>query len=113
MYKHDENVIDPRDKHLVSYTPEKKKFVTEASSLKGSGIEPTSHHYTIGGPKWIIFMWSEKFQLHITYVWNRAVKHGDEVVADVFVPKFDMIVTLNEHRAHAASMGSELHILND
>lgn len=113
MYKHDENVIDPRDTNLISYMPETKRFIVEASTLKANGIEPFSHHYTIGGPKWTIYMWSEKYQTHITYRHVRQVKIHDEVVADLFVPYFGMIIGTNESLAHTASFGTELHILND
>jgi hypothetical protein len=114
MYKHEENQIDPRDKNLVTYSPTSKRFIVEASSLRGSGIEPQSHHFTIGGPKWTIWIWSEKFQTSILYVHNRSVKSPDgELVADVFTPRFDMITSTNESNAHTASIGTELHILND
>jgi hypothetical protein len=113
-YKHDDNTIDPRDTNLISYNPKSKKFVTEASSIQAAGIQPHSHHYTIGRSKYVIYMWSPKYRLHITYVWNHSVKSPDgEIIADVFVPKFDMIVTMNEHLAHDSSLGTELHILND
>jgi hypothetical protein len=113
MYKHSENAIDPRDTNLVTYSPKTKCFVTEASSLKANGIVPESHHYTIGGPKWVIFLWSEKYQLHICYRHQRQVRQNGELVADVFVPYFSIITGENKSKAHAASLGTELHILND
>lgn len=111
MYKHDENTIDPRDPDLVTYS--NKKFVVEASSLKANGIEPISHLYTIGGRKFIIYLWSEKFQTYICYRQQRQVKHHDEVAADVFVPYFGILTGGRDSKAHAASLGTELHILND
>jgi hypothetical protein len=114
MYKHEENQIDPRDKSLVTYNTQSKRFCTEASSLHAAGIEPHSHHFTIGGPKWVIYLWSEKFEMSIPYVHSRKVKDSEgELIADIFTPRFDSIVTLKEHNAHSASLYTELHILND
>ena len=114
MYKHDENTIDPRDKHLVSYEPKSKRFVTEASDLKANGIKPIQHHFTIGGPKWIIYLWSEKYQMHICYKHQRSVKTYDgDIFSDVFVPYFGILTGGNDSKAHAASLGTELHIFND
>jgi len=111
-FKHGPQSLDPRDKHLVSFNPDTKIFVTEASSLKGAGIEPASHQYVIGGHKYIIFLWSEKAQIYITYRYTRKVTDGD-VIADVFTPYFGMIVTDAEFKANQLSLGTELHILND
>lgn len=112
-YKHSENAIDPRDKYLVTYSPKSKRFIVEASSLKANGIEPESHHYTIGGPKWVIFLWSEKYQLHICYRHQRQVRQNGELIADVFVPYFSSITGRNSSKAHSDSLGTELHIIND
>jgi len=114
MFKHEENQIDPRDKSLISYNPQSKRFCVESSSLQAAGIEPIFHHYTIGGPKWVIYLWSEKFEMSIPYVHFRQVKDSEgELIADVFAPRFDMIETLKKHNAHAASLYTELHIQND
>lgn len=111
VYKHEENQVDPRDKNLVTYSVASKRFIVEASSLKAAGV---SLIYIYGGKKLILWLWSEKFQLSIPYVHHRQVKSPDgELIADVFIPRFDSIVTLREHNAHAASLGTELHILND
>lgn len=113
-FKHSTDTIDPRDNHLISYNEMSKLFVVTASDLRANGIEPTMHNFTIGGNRWIIYLWSEKYQLHICYKWNRKITdpYGD-LIADVFVPYFGMISTLNETRANQASLGTELHILND
>ena len=113
MYNHSENTIDPRDKHLVYYNEDTKIFVCEASDLKANGITPISHHFTIGGPKWVIYMWSEKHQLHICYKHHQQITNDGDVIADVFVPYFSILTGGNDSRAHAASMGTELRILND
>lgn len=113
MYKHAENTIDPRDNEVISYYKEKKKFVCEASTLHANGIEPTLHHFTIGGPKWIIYLWSEKYQMSICYKHQSQVKNEGEVIAEVFVPYFGSLSGGNESKAHTASLGTELHILND
>ena len=112
MYKHSENAIDPRDTNLVTYSKESKRFITEASSLKAAGISLKSHYYTIGNI-WVIFLWSEKYQLYICYRHQRQVKQNEEVVADVFVPYFGILSGGNSSKAHTASLGTELHILND
>jgi hypothetical protein len=113
MYKHSENTIDPRDTNLITYSKESKKFIVEASSLKANDISPELHYYTIGGNKWIIFLWSEKYQLHICYRHQRQVKQNEEVIADVFAPYFGILTGGNDSKAHTASLGTELHILND
>lgn len=113
MYKHSENTIDPRDKNLVTYSKSSKIFIVEASSLKAAGITPESHRYTIGGQKWVIFLWSEKYQLHICYRHQRQVRENGELIADVFVPYFSIITGGNSTKAHKDSLGTELHILND
>ncbi len=114
MFKHEENQIDPRDKSLISYNPQSKRFCTESSSLHGAGIKPYSHHYIIGGLEWVIYLWSEKFEMSIPYVHFRQVRDSEgELIADVFAPRFDSIVTLKEHQAHTSSLYTELHILND
>lgn len=113
MYKHDENTIDPRDTNLITYVPESKRFVCEASMLKANGIEPVSHHYTIGGSKFIVHLWSEKFQTYICYRFKEQKWFRGELVADVFTPYFGILTGGNDSKAHAASLGTELHILND
>ncbi len=113
MYKHSENAIDPRDTHLVTYAKDSKSFIVEASSLKANGISPESHYFTIGGHKWVIYLWSEKYKLHICYKHQRQVKRSGEVIADVFAPYFGILTGSNDSKAHTASLGTELHILND
>jgi len=113
MYNHSENAIDPRDQHVVSYHKDSKTFVCEASDWRANGITPVSYYFTIGGPKWIIYMWSEKFQRHICYKQTSQVKNEGEVIADVFTPYFSSLSGGTESQAHAASLGTELHILND
>lgn len=113
-FKHDDTTIDPRDKSLVTYSKESRKFIVESSSLYGAGIQPVNHNFIIGGDKWVIYLWSEKYQMHICYKWNKNVIDVEgELVADIFTPYFGMISTLNETRANQASLGTELHILND
>ena len=113
-YKHDRNTIDPRDKSLVTYSKKSRKFIIESSSLHGAGIEPAIHNFIIGGDTWVINLWSEKYQMHICYKWNKKVIDADgDLVADIFTPYFDMVTTLNGTRACQASIGTELHIIND
>ena len=113
-FKHTSEGLDPRDKHLVSYSKDTKIFVTEASSLRAAGIEPASHHYVINGPKYIIWLQSEKLGTHICYRHADKVKSPDgELIADVFKPYFSMIATDADHKARKQSEGTELHILND
>jgi len=111
MYKHNENTIDPRDTNLVTYS--NKKFIVEASMLGSMGIEPESHYFTIGGPKYVIYLWSEKYKLHICYKHQRQIIQNEDLVADVFVPYFGILTGSNDSKAHTASLGTELHILND
>jgi len=112
-YKHDENQLDPRDKQLVTYSPSTKRFIVEASSLKGSGIEPQFHRGTLGC-YYYLWLWSEKLQTSILYKEQREVKSPDgEVIANVFIPEFTMITTDKELNARSLSKETELHILND
>jgi hypothetical protein len=113
MFKHEDNQIDPRDKYLVSYHKDSKTFVCEASDLRANGIEPVSHYFTIDGPKWVIYMWSETYQTSICYKQTSQIKNEGDVIADVFVPYFSVLTGGNDSKAHAASRGTELHILND
>ena len=113
MYKHEENTIDPRDKNLVTYSPTSKKFITEASSLKAAGITPISHLYTIGGTKFVIHLWSEKYKTHICYRFNEQKWFRGELIADIFTPYFGILTGGNDSKAYSASLGTELHILND
>lgn len=113
MYNHSENTIDPRDTNLVTYSPKNKRFIVEASMLKANGIEPISHLYPIGGSKFVVHLWSEKYKLHICYRQKRQVRQNGELVADVFVPYFSIITGGNSLKAYTASLGTELHILND
>ena len=114
MYKHDENTIDPQDKHLVTYVKGKRKWITEASSLQANGISPTQHHYTIGGIKKIIYLWSERYKLHICYRHShKELDTAGEVMADVYTPYWGIISGGNETLANQASLGTQLVILND
>ena len=113
MYKHNENTIDPRDTNLITYVPKTKRFICEASMLKANGIEPVSHHFTIGGSKFVIHLWSEKFQTYICYRFKEQKWFRGELIADIFTPYFGIISTDKELKAHDASIGTELHILND
>jgi len=112
MYNHEENQIDPRDKHLVTYSPNSKRFIVEASSLKGTGIQP-QRHQNILGDYYYLWLWSEKLQTSILYKEQRSVKSEDgEVIANVFVPSFSMITSDKELNARSLSKETELHILN-
>ena len=114
MYKHDDNTIDPRDTNLVTYAADSKKFIVEASMLRAMGITPESHLYTIGGHRFVIHLWSEKFQTYICYRSMKSKKSPDgETIADVFAPYFGILTGGNSTKAYMASMGTELHILND
>lgn len=113
MYKHEENQIDPRDKHLITYSKKTKRFITEASDLKGAGIEPQYHRGTLGS-YFYLWLWSEQLQTSILYKEHNKVKTNDgEVIANVFIPDFTMITTDKELKARDLSKGTELHILND
>lgn len=113
MYKHEENQLDPRDKALVTYSPKSKRFIVEASSLKGSGIEPQFHQGVLGS-YYYLWLWSEKLQTSILYKEKNAVKSPDgEIIANVFIPDFTMITTDKELKARSLSKETELHILND
>lgn len=113
-FKHSEDTLDPRDASLVTYSSKSKRFITEASTLRANGIAPFSMKYVVGGSKYVLFLWSEKYKLHITYRFARKVYDAaNEVVADVFTPYFGAITGRNESLAHQASLGIELHILND
>ena len=113
MYKHEENQLDPRDKALVTYSPTTKRFIVEASSLKGSGIEPQFHQGVLGS-YYYLWLWSEKLQTSILYKEKNAVKSPDgEIIANVFIPDFTMITTDKELKARSLSKETELHILND
>ena len=113
MYKHEENQLDPRDKDLVTYSPKSKRFIVEASSLKGSGIEPQFHQGVLGS-YYYLWLWSEKLQTSILYKEKNAVKSPDgEIIANVFIPEFTMITTDKELKARSLSLETELHILND
>ena len=113
MYKHDDNVIDPRDKHLVTYSKDTKWFIVEDSDLRARGIEPFQHLYTIGGWKWVIYMWSEKHQIHIPYRLYKTESHDGDILAWIYRPYFGMITDSKELFADRDSKGTELHILND
>jgi hypothetical protein len=113
MYKHSENAIDPRDTNLVTYSPESKQFIVEASMLNAQGISPKGHTFTIGGRRWVIYLWSEKYKMHICYKHQRQITRNAELVADVFVPYFGILTGGNDSKAHTASLGTELHIIND
>ncbi len=110
-FKHDENQIDPRDPHLVTYNKEKKWLITETSDLQAAGIEPKFHNDIY--KYWYIWVWSEQFQLSILYKKTRDIMNGDEKVGDIFEPDFTMITSDAELKARNASRGTQLHILND
>jgi hypothetical protein len=113
MFKHDENTIDPRDTQLVSYLPYTKRFVVESSSLKAAGITPEVQHYTIDGTKFVVHLWSEKFQTYICYRFKKQRWFRGELISEVFTPYFDILSGGNVTKAYTASLGTELHILND
>jgi len=113
MFKHNDNVIDPRDKHLVTYSKSSKRFIVEDSDLRANGIEPMDHTYTIGGRTKVIFLWSEKHQIHITYRLKKVIKNAGDIIAWVYQPYFGMITDSKELFADRDSKGTELHILND
>lgn len=113
-FKHSEDTIDVRDIHLITYSKEKKRFVVEVSDLRANGIEPISHHFVMGGYKWVIYLWSEKYKIHICYVYSKTIRDSDGgVVAEIFKPYFGMVTSHNETLARMASEGTELHIIND
>lgn len=112
-YKHESNQIDPRDRHLVSYNADTKRFIVEASDLNGHGIEPEWHRGVISS-YYYLWMWSERLQTSILYAHTGRVRNADnEVIADVFTPRFDIISSQTDVEAHTLSAGTELHILND
>ena len=113
-YKHDTNTIDPRDTNLISYNKKSKYFLAEASMLRAQGIEPIQHHDVISRKsKWIVYLWSERHQVHVPYIHSSQVTNCGEVIADVFKPSFGIINTNAESEANAAARGTELHVLND
>ena len=113
MYKHEEAQLDPRDTNLVTYSKNTKRFIVEASSLHGAGIEPQWHTSVIGS-YFYLWLWSEKLQTSILYKRIRTVRDADnDPIAEVFVPSFTMIVTDTDLKARELSEGTELHILND
>lgn len=112
-YKHKLNQIDPRDRHLVSYDADNKRFTVEASDLKGYGIEPEWHRGVISS-YYYLWMWSERLQRSILYILTGRVRNTDnEVIADVFTPRFDSISSQTDVEAYTLSAGTELHILAD
>ena len=114
VYNHQETAIDIRDKHVISYNSKSKRFITEASTLKANDISPTAWHYTIGGWKQVIWLYSHKLDYYICYRFSRReCDAAGEVVADVFTPHFGVLSGGNSSKAHTASLGTELHILND
>ena len=112
-FRHDENVIDPRDKHLVTYSKDTKRFIVEDSDLRANGIEPMDHTYTIGRRTKIIFLWSEKHQIHITYRLYKTVTKDGDLLACIYQPYFGTITDNKELFANRDSKGTELHIIND
>jgi len=113
-YKHDEHTIDPRDTNLITYSKKSKYFIAEASMLHGSGIQPMAHVDLLGRKtKWLVYLWSEKHQVHVPYIHSNQVKVDGEVVADVFKPDFGIITSNAECEANSAAKGTELHIIND
>ena len=112
-YKHDDNVIDPRDQHLVTYSKKNKRFVVEDSDLCANGIEPMDHTYHFGGRTKVIFVWSEKYQVHVPYRLCKTVTDEGDVLAWIYRPYFGTITTSNQSLADQAARGTELHIIND
>ena len=113
MYKHEEAQLDPRDTSLVTYSKNSKRFIVEASSLRGAGIEP-QWHTSVVGSYFYLWLWSEKLQTSILYKKVKTLRDPDnDPIADVFVPNFTMIVTDTDLKASELSAGTELHILND
>jgi hypothetical protein len=114
-FKHDETTLDPRDKHLVSYNKETKRFVCESSDLRGAGIDPEFRRDVLF-TGYILWVYSPLFDRCILYRENKAkqVRDGEgELIADVFTPHFSSIASDMERRMMEASLGTELHILND
>lgn len=113
QFNHGEHTIDPRDENVVTYNKDKKLFITEYSDLECIGVTTQTHVFTIGGPRECIYLWSEKIKFHVPYKFNRHIMNGDEIAGDIFLPEFSMVCTDKEFAAQQASLGTELHILND
>lgn len=114
-FKHEEHSLDPRDINLVSYNKVTKRFVSEASDLKGAGIEPEFVREVLF-QGYVIWLYSAKFDKYVLYRESKAkqVRDGEgDIVADVYVPHFGSISNEKELRLMESALGTELHILND
>jgi len=112
-YKHTDNLIDPRDNHLVTINKEKKLIITEVSDLKAHGISPELHNGALG-TYWYIWIYSPKADFNVCFKKYRSITNFDgEDVADVFVADFPSIWNSKQLKAKELLQGWELHILND
>ena len=107
-YKHKDNLIDPRDNHLVTIDKENKRIITEVSDLKGAGIQPELHTYALG-TYWYIWIYSPKADLNVPF---KCIKTNADLT-DVFVADFPSIWNSKQLKAKELLQGWELHILND
>lgn len=114
-FKHGEKTIDPRDTHLVSYHKPSKHFVCTSSDLRGAGIEPEYVHEVLF-KGYILWMYSPLFDRFILYRENKAKRVVDgegDLQVEVFTPYFSCISSDIERKMMEASLGTELHLLND
>jgi hypothetical protein len=107
-YKHTDNLIDPRDNHLVTINKEKKLIITEVSDLQGAGIQPELHTYALG-TYWYIWIYSPKADFNVPF---KCIKTNTDNT-DVFVAYFPSIWNSKQLKAQKLLQGWELHILND
>jgi hypothetical protein len=111
-YKHKDNLIDPRDNHLVTINKEEKFIITEASDLECANIQPELHTGALG-TDWYIWMYSPKADFNVPFKHlKEKIIFGDKV-ADIFVPYFPSIWNKKQSIARELLQGWELHILND
>ena len=107
-YKHTDNLIDPRDNHLVTINKEKKLIITEVSDLQGVGIQPELHINALG-THWYIWIYSPKADFNVPF---KCIKTNTDNT-DVFVSDFPSIWNKKQAIARELLQGWELHILND
>ena len=109
MYKHSEDAIDPRDKQLITWNKESRRFIVEASTLSTNGIEPRRTHPSAK----MIWLWSNKHEVYVPYKKTSRVLNGDDVAAEIYTPYWWMITTNAQTLAMIDSRDTELHIIND
>jgi hypothetical protein len=116
-YKHSENVIDVRDKNLVTWNSKRKIFITEQSCLDSLGISARyfASRNSSGSFSKTIYLWSEKFEVTIPYTRTSVISNlDDEIEAEIYKPVSyfgsNQSKTLE---AYLNAQGTELHILND